>query len=350
MAETDRTVVSESTQIVCSVCIANYNGRDIIDDCIGSVLAQQCEFSYEIIVHDDASPDKSADDIAARYPQVTLIRSKQNVGYCISNNRMAERARGRFLLLLNNDATLDPDALQTLYNEALGQTVPVVFTLPQYNAGTGELVDRGLLLDPFLNPVPNLNPARRDVATVHGACLWVPKKLWDEIGGFPEWFQTVAEDLHMCCVTRLWGGSVRVTKHSGYYHRIGYSLGGGKVQNRRLDTTLKRRSLSERNKNFVMWLCYPLPVLVIVLPVHALLLLVEGLALSLLRRNFLIFTHIYARALKSLWEYRGQLRSHRHTVQRRRKAGTHIFFSAFTVVPQKLWLFLKYGVPKISTK
>ena len=347
MAESGRTTMTEQKDIVCSICIANYNGRDIIDDCIRSVLTQQCDFSYEIIVHDDASPDKSADDIAFRYPQVTLIRSEQNVGYCISNNRMAERARGKFLLLLNNDATLEPDALQSLYNESLAQTVPTVFTLPQYNAYTGELVDRGLLLDPFLNPVPNLDPTRRDVATVHGACLWVPKELWDEIGGLPEWFLMLAEDLYLCCVTRVWGGAVRVTAGSGYHHRIGYNLGGGKVQNMGLTTTRFRRSLSERNKNFTMMLCYPWPGLLVILPFHIVLLLAEGIVLALVSRNLQVFTRIYLNALLSLWRFRHVLHAHRRILQKSRKAGVFHFFRAFTILPHKLRLLWKYGVPTI---
>jgi len=339
--------MTESENVVCTICIANYNGRDIIDDCIRSVLGQQCSFPYEIIVHDDASPDNSADDIAARYPQVALIRSIENVGYCISNNRMADRARGRFLLFLNNDATLEPDALQTLYDEAHAQTAPTVFTLPQYNTGTGELVDRGLLLDLFLNPVPNLDSARHNVATVHGACLWVPKILWDEIGGFPEWFLMVAEDLYLCCVTRLWGGAVRVAGRSGYHHRIGHSLGGGKVQNRGLNTTLYRRQLSERNKTFTMVLCYTLPFLLAILPIHILLLMVEGLVLAVVRLDLSIFTHIYLNAITALWQYRRILRAQRRILQKSRTSGIIRFFSVFRILPRKLQLLFKYGLPTI---
>lgn len=350
MAAADRTVTSELTEIICSVCIANYNGRDIIDDCLRSVLEQKCGFPFEIIVHDDASTDGYTDTIATNYPQITLIHSEQNVGYCISNNRMAERARGRYLLLLNNDATLLPDALHTLHAVATRETVPIILTLPQYNAETGALVDRGLRLDPFLNPVPNLDPARRDVATVHGACLWVPKALWDEIGGFPEWFMMLAEDLYLCCVARLWGGAVRVTTHSGYHHHIGYSLGGGKVQEARLATTFHRRTLSERNKNFVMLLCYPLSVLWLVMPLHAILLLTEGIILTLLRHDATIFPRIYVAALTSLWANKRILSSCRRAVQAKRTAGTYRFFSAFTWLPHKLLLLMRYGLPQIRER
>jgi len=333
------------TEIVCSVCIANYNGRGIIDDCIGSVLAQHCSFEYEIIVHDDASPDNSADDIASRYPQVKLLRSDKNVGFCASNNRMATQARGQFLLLLNNDATLEPDALQALHDAAAARSEPAIITLPQINALNGEIVDRGLRADPFLNPVPNLDPARTDVATVHGACLWVPRSWWNEVGGFPDWFDSLAEDLYLCCLTRLWGGSVRVAINSRYHHRIGHSLGGGKVQDERLVTTVRRRQLSERNKTFVMYIFYPWFLLWIALPLHLFLLVVEGTVVALVRKKLRLLTAIYLGSIAALWSYRRQLYRARRRVQLRRTVSWKTFFSTFAALPQKLRLLQKYGMP-----
>ena len=155
-----------------SVCIANYNGMAMIDDCLRSVLEQEGQIPVEILVHDDASTDGSAAYIRDRYPDVKLIESIENVGFCIANNRMADAARGKYLLLLNNDAALYPDALHTLLAEAeqLGQSA--ILGLPQYDAASGNLIDIGSLFDPFLNPIPNLNPSRGEVGMVIGACLW----------------------------------------------------------------------------------------------------------------------------------------------------------------------------------
>gem|GEM_PF-3707662 len=80
--------------------------------------AQAFAAEVEIIVHDDASTNASAAHIRTHHPDVRLIESAENVGFCIANNRMAAAARGRYLLLLNNDATLLPDALETLRAEA----------------------------------------------------------------------------------------------------------------------------------------------------------------------------------------------------------------------------------------
>ena len=144
-----------------SVCIANYNGMEVIDECLRSVLDQTGGLAVEILVHDDASSDGSAAYIRDRYPQVRLMVSDTNVGFCVSNNRMAAQAKGQYLLLLNNDAALYPDALETLLTEAHRIKQPAILSLPQFDATSGKLVDRGCLLDPFFNPVPNLNPNRQ---------------------------------------------------------------------------------------------------------------------------------------------------------------------------------------------
>lgn len=348
MSTIDHHLSAAVPEILCSICVANFNGMDVIDDCLRSVLAQEGNIAYEIIVHDDASTDGSADHIAVHYPQVRLIRSAVNIGFCASNWRMADQARGQYLLLLNNDAALFPNALMTLVNEARSQTRPAIITMPQYDANSGILIDRGLRLDPFLNPVPNLDTHRRQIATAHGACLWVPTELWRRIGGFPEWFHMLAEDLYLCSVARLEGADVRVTATSGYRHHVGHTLGGGRVHGTQLVTSLRRRSLSERNKNFVMVLCYPLPALLLVLPMHTLLLLLEGLVLSVVRLRPMLLLQIYLPSLWALWKERHRLFILRRAIYSRRKISGFAFFSDFTLFPQKLRLLFRHGVPRIQ--
>ena len=97
-----------------SVCIANYNGEALLPDCLDSVLAQDTDAVIEIIVHDDASGDGSLALLCSHYPQVHVIAASENAGFCIGNNRMVAHANGEFVLLLNNDAALAPDAIRTL--------------------------------------------------------------------------------------------------------------------------------------------------------------------------------------------------------------------------------------------
>jgi GT2 family glycosyltransferase len=331
-----------------SVCIANYNGMRIIDACLRSVLAQDCDFAVEIIVHDDASSDGSAAYIRHHYPGISLIESTENVGFCASNNRMANAARGEYLLLLNNDAELFPDALRTLHEAASAPGKPAILGLPQYDAATGELIDRGSLFDPFLNPLPNLDPERRDVGMIIGACLWVPVGLWREIGGFPEWFHTLAEDMYLSCVASLWGYPVQALAGSGFRHWVGNSLGGGKVTGQSLSTTFRRRALSERNKSFVMILTYPAPLFQLLLPLHLALLAAEGLMLAAMKRDRRLWREIYSPCLHALWRERTRLFHLRRELQSRRRVGWRRFLQAFTPVPHKLRMLARHGLPTIK--
>jgi GT2 family glycosyltransferase len=331
-----------------SVCIANYNGMALIDDCLRSVLAQAGNIAVEILLHDDASSDGSAAYIRDRYPVARLIVSENNVGFCIANNRMAAAAKGKYLLLLNNDAALYPDALQTLLAEADRLDRPAILSLPQYDAASGELIDRGCLLDPFFNPVPNLDPTRSDVAMVIGACLWIPKALWDELGGFPEWFGSIAEDMYLCCRARLAGYAVRALTESGYRHRVGWSFGGGKATpGKRLVSTRRRRALSERNKTFVMMVCFPAPWLAPALLVHLLTLALEAVVLSLLKRDAGLGRDIYLACFRAIWVQRDQLAQLRKAVQAGATIGLPAFLGGARLLPYKLEMLLRHGLPDV---
>lgn len=338
-----------ATSPVCSVCIANYNGAEVIEDCLNSIFAQDCDFLIEVLVHDDASTDGSADIIRDRYPSAILIPSEENVGFCISNNRMVAQASGKYILLLNNDAALLPDALRTLYAYAENQPLTGILGLPQYDMNTRELLDIGSQCDPFLNPVPNLDAERHDVAMVSGACLWIPRLLWEELGGFPDWFGSLAEDLYLCSLARLNNYYVQALGTSGFLHHVGKSFGGGKVtKENRLVTSKKRRALTERNKSFVMVLTYPAPLFQLIFPLHLVLLALEGAILALIKWEWALFQNIYLNCIKALWQERGKLFRLRQKIQANRKIGLRQFWSIFQLMPHKLRMLLRHGLPHLK--
>lgn len=333
---------------VVSVCIANYNGITIISSCLESIYSQEGNIPVEIIVHDDASTDGSVDFLRQHFPNINLIPSITNVGFCIANNRMAEVAKGEYLLLLNNDATLFPDALKALLCRAREIDSPAILGLPQYDADNGQLLDRGSLLDPFLNPIPNLDPQRTEVGMIMGACLWIPKKLWVELGGFPDWFGSIAEDLYLCCRARLGNYRVEVLRLSGYYHKVGASFGGGKAKNGQLITTYKRRTLSEQNKTFTMMACYPLWLLIVLLPIHLTLLCLEGGLLALIKQDMMLWRQVYVSVFRTIWTYRQKVLLLRYQTQKNSSSDMKSFFAPFKWKPQKLRMLIKFKFPKIS--
>ncbi len=341
-------IAPNNNEITISVCIANYNGNETLRECLDSILGQTFEHTVEIIVHDDASTDNSVEFIGAEYPQVKLIHSEENVGFCISNNRMVAIAKGEFILLLNNDAALRNNALSLLYQHAREQDFNGILTLPQYNANTGELMDMGSRLDPFLNPIPNVDPTRQRVSMVMGACLWIPKKLWDNLGGFPEWIGSLAEDMYLCL--RAWnsGYEVHSLSQSGYDHYVGHSFGGGKVDKNKLHSSYRRRALSERNKTFIMSIFYPTPILIVTLPMHFFLLLAEGLLLSMYLRSSRPWREIYYPAVSETIKQHKLLQLERQKIKTENHFPLFQWLRLFIPFPQKLKLLLRHGFPKVS--
>jgi len=334
-------------EVIISICIANYNGHDIIRECIDSVYQQETDIPFEVIIHDDASSDNSTDIIRTEYPDAVLLESNTNVGFCISNNRMVDVARGKYLLLLNNDATLDPGAISSLYSFSEANNLEGILSLPQLNMANGELIDCGYVFDPFMNPVP-VTSSESEVGMIIGACLWIPKHTWELIGGFPEWFGSIAEDMLLCCQARLMGKKVMVLPSPCYRHRVGKSFGGGKVVSNKLETTIKRRALSERNKTFVMLLTYPPTAIAALLPLHLLLLFVEGLILMIANRQPRIFSRIYGSLPIAILKNYAHLKQLRNNISTYRAISYKDFFHLFKFTPWKLHILFRHGFPKIK--
>lgn len=100
--------------IILSVITINYNG--LADTC---ALMDSIPFteSMEVIVVDNASAQDEAAEIERRYPAVRVIRSERNLGFAGGNNLGIRAARGRYIMLINNDTIVEGETpFQPLIN------------------------------------------------------------------------------------------------------------------------------------------------------------------------------------------------------------------------------------------
>jgi GT2 family glycosyltransferase len=104
--------LSESNPLV-SIVVLNYNGEKYLQNCIRTVLENKYP-NFEVLLVDNASTDGSIAPIQDRYgadPRLQIIVSKKNLGFSGGNNLGLKYSKGKYIVFLNNDTTVEPDWL-----------------------------------------------------------------------------------------------------------------------------------------------------------------------------------------------------------------------------------------------
>jgi len=96
-----------------SVVVVNWNSIDDLRSCLRSLRSQTHE-KLEIVVVDNGSSDGSAEMVAAEFPEVVLLRQRENLGFAEGCNRGIEASHGTWVALLNNDAVAEPNWARAL--------------------------------------------------------------------------------------------------------------------------------------------------------------------------------------------------------------------------------------------
>jgi len=97
-----------------TISIVSYNTRNLLRDCLNSVYENVKNINFEVIVVDNNSIDDSLGMVKKEFPQVTLIKNKENVGFAKANNQAFNRGKGRFFLLLNSDTKVLSDSIEEM--------------------------------------------------------------------------------------------------------------------------------------------------------------------------------------------------------------------------------------------
>ncbi len=116
---------------VVSAVIVNWNGRELIENCINSLLKQSYPH-IEITVVDNGSTDGSQELIEQTYPDVKLIQYSKNKGFCHAINEGIKESSGAYILSLNNDVILKPSFLSEI--------VEAIAADDQAGSATGKLL------------------------------------------------------------------------------------------------------------------------------------------------------------------------------------------------------------------
>jgi len=227
------TAVSCAAQPLASIVIPAYNHLDHTLACLAALGNDHPRTPFEVIVVDDCSSDNTAQTLAA-IAGLRWHRNAENLGFIGACNAGAERARGRYLVFLNNDTQVRPGWLDAL--------IESFATLPEagligakliYPDGrlqeAGGIVFRdgsGWNYGRFADPAdPRFNFVR-EVDYCSGAAIAIARELFHELGGFdPHYAPAYYEDTDLAMKVRARGLRVYYQPRAEVIHCEGVSSG-----------------------------------------------------------------------------------------------------------------------------
>lgn len=225
-----------------SVLIVNYNAEAVLRNCLDSLRRNTVHRPLDMVVVDNASCDGSVAMLAREFPEVRVIASGENLGFSRGNNVAIQAARGKYLLLLNNDTLVPLGAVDTMLRlmkerpdvGALGPLLRNADGSVQISYGRmigfrAELVQKLLfalsargnrLVRRYLERRAR-RPANPD--WVSGACIMLRADILREVGLLDENFFMYTEEVDLCHRIRGRGYRVLYTPEAEIVHLGGKS-------------------------------------------------------------------------------------------------------------------------------
>jgi len=253
-----------------SIIIVSYNAADFLKECIESIKKNTKKLNYEIIVIDNTSSDNSVEMVMKEFPQVSVIESRENLGFSKANNLGTEKSKGRYVLFLNPDTVVYEDSLLNMVkfmdehtkagaatcklvmpngklDDAAHRGFPNPWNSFSYFSGLSKVFPKSKLFGGY-------NLGFLDISKTHeidacaGAFMMVRRQAGEKIGWWDEDYFFYGEDLEFCFRLKGEGWKIYFVPSISVLHYKGVSGGIKKVSKEITTANLetKKRSTNWR--------------------------------------------------------------------------------------------------------
>ena len=216
--------VADMTAPRVSIIILNYNGRNWLNECLSTILNQNINEPFEVILVDNGSTDNSVEYVRTNFPQVKIIELDKNYGFAEGNNIGIEHAKGRYLLFVNMDTKAENEWLRNLIRAADNhQEYQVLCSIQLPSQGKNRIKTLNAFLGVTTSPYES-SEAGTDSLFASGACFLIRKEWLNELGYLfdPHYF-CFGEDVELSLRTILMGGRICYVGDSRIHHYVGGS-------------------------------------------------------------------------------------------------------------------------------
>lgn len=237
-----------------SIITINYNGLKDTCELIDSITFKN---DTEVIVVDNASQNQEADIISKRFPQVKVIKSNQNLGFAGGNNLGIKEAKGRYILLINNDTYFKEFNLKPLIKRLeSSEKIGIVCPKLRFAWGNNPIQFAGY------TPLSNITLRNKAIGFgendkgqydtahpspyAHGAAMLIKREAIEKVGLMPECFFLYYEEIDWSMMFTRAGYEIWYDPTCTVYHKESQTTG----QNSPLRTyyiTRNRLLLVKRN-------------------------------------------------------------------------------------------------------
>lgn len=224
------------------VSIVSFNSKDLLRNCLMSIMKRNWKSEVNIYVVDNASPDGSAVMIKKDFPEVNLIENKKNVGFGAAHNQILKKVDADYYLILNPDTSFEGNLIDEMVDFMEDQSQCGISSCKvlgfdnKLQPSAGDL-PLGVSLLSWLFNLEALGVKKsfhrneqeyykdvHEVGWVSGNFMIIKKEVFEKIGLFDEDYFMYFEDTEICYRAKKAGFIIMINPNVYIKHLSGGSL------------------------------------------------------------------------------------------------------------------------------